>query len=712
MGTPLPFTAEFLEQAIAAPGAVVLQAGRNLTVRTTLATPGAAPIDAVVKRFPPPSPARALLNRLRGVPGKATRSFAAAQHLHRSRPGSTPEPITAMETTSGGRPGPGWFVTRYEPGMTSFRARLIALYAANGPCESIMALLQTVAESCARMHDAGFRHGDLGNQNIMLAERGADKPPAVLVVDLNRGRLSSGSLGTWSRARDLSRIALPSDFLRVFLEMYWRGATPPRRFLRAERLFRRLYALHCATRRLRHPLRPRRASSEGEYPAPRDLWIWDAKSEQAISTMRRKDRHRHQSHSRATAPLLALLMLSPRYLRKRRLVRALAFERPVISFAERVFVSISADPARRDGELEQLRALGCIGVHLRLYAHEPDAATEAKLDFVLELKRMNYAVAISIVQDRAMVRDPARWAAFCDRVVGRVHDAVIWVELLHAVNRVKWGVWSFAELRHLLAVAPALKAKYRSVSFIAPSVIDFEWDYLAAALRCIPRGTRLDALSAHLYVDRRGAPEALQGPLDALGKLQVFRAMALATPGVEDHLVVSEFNWPLQGTREWSPVGSPYVSPGPRTNDPSVTEEAAAAYTLRYILLALCSGLADTMVFWSLAAHGFGLVDPGVQPGDAWRRRPAFLALQAFFAILRHGHFTQTISRGADGVWALRFVSGEGRNIVVAWTTATTNPPAPPVLPFKATKVFDIRGIEIPSPAKLSGDPVYFIDKA
>jgi len=534
----------------------------------------------------------------------------------------------------------------------------------------------------------------------------------VLVVDLNRSRLVDGPLGTWSRARDLSRISLPSDFLRVFLEMYWRGATPPRRFLRAERLFRRLFALHCATRNLRHPLRRRGASSEGEYPAPRDLWVWDGKSEQAVSTMRSRDRRRHQSFSRVTAPLVALLALSPRYLRKRRLLRALAFERPVISFAERVFVSISADAWRRDRELAHLRELGCIGAHLRLYAHEPEAVTDSKLDFVLQLKRMNFAVAVSLVQDRATVRDPARWLAFCDRAVGRVHDAVIWVELLHAVNRVKWGVWSFAELRRLLAVAPALKAKYRSVSFIGPAVIDFEWDCLAAALRCIPRGMRLGALSAHLYVDRRGAPESFQGRFNALGKLQVFRAMALATSTVEDHLVVSEFNWPLKGTREWSPVGSPYVSPGPRFNDPSVSEQEAAAYTLRYILLALCSGLADNMVFWSLAAHGFGLVDPGVNPDDVWRRRPAFTALRAFFAILRHGHFTEAIARGEKGVWAMRFVSGDGRNIVVAWTTAATKPPAPPAIPFKATKVLDLHGREIPAPALLSGDPVYFIDKA
>ena len=64
------------------PQAVVLQDGRNLTVRAPL---GGA--DAVVKRFPAPSRLRALLDRLGGRPPKATRSYLAARHLHEHNPG-------------------------------------------------------------------------------------------------------------------------------------------------------------------------------------------------------------------------------------------------------------------------------------------------------------------------------------------------------------------------------------------------------------------------------------------------------------------------------------------------------------------------------------------------------------------------------------------------------------------------------------------------
>lgn len=107
------------------PEAVVLQDGRNLTVRVPLA--GA---DAVVKRFPAPSLFRALLDRLGGRAPKATRSYRAARHLHEHNPGSTPEPLGVLEGGTRRRPGPGLFATRFEPGMVSFTRRLVELYAA------------------------------------------------------------------------------------------------------------------------------------------------------------------------------------------------------------------------------------------------------------------------------------------------------------------------------------------------------------------------------------------------------------------------------------------------------------------------------------------------------------------------------------------------------------------------------------------------------
>lgn len=713
MKTPLPITVAQLEAALNDPRAQVLQGGRNLTVRTTLLCPGEAPLDVVIKRFPPVSPLRRLYNRLRNMPSKAVRADLAARHLYRKGYHLTPEPLAVLESPEDPT-APSWFVTRYVPNLVSFRDHLIALYTAQGPCAEIMALLQCVAEACAQLHDAGFQHCDLGNQNILLSTpEGPDAgSPKVYVLDLNRSHLYPGPLSLEQRARDLSRITLPSDFLRVFFDMYWRGTPPPRAFLKAERRYRRRFAFHSATRPLRHPFRCHRAShataTESQYPKPRELWIWDHKSQQAITTLRSRDRHRYQSLSRITLPIVALSRLLPRFPRHRRLARALTFERPVLSFAERLFVSISAEPALRDSELQAIQELGCIGVHVRLYAHEPASLTEAKLDWILHLKSLNFAVALSLVQNREAVRNPETWLAFCDHVLSRVHSAVIWVEYLHAVNRVKWGIWNFREFRALCNLLPTLKTRYPDVSWIGPAVIDFEWDYLAAALRCLPASVHLQALSSHLYIDRRGAPESCQGPHNALGKLQVFHAFAQATPNVEDHLIISEFNWPLQNSGEWSPVSSPYVSPGPRLNDPNTSEENAARYTLRYVLLALSSGLVDSMVFWSLAAHGFGLIDPGTGTQDVWRQRPAFRILKSFFSQLLHAHFVDALAKGEQGIWALRFVNQDGHNVAVLWSSNPT-PTPPPALPFTPTEVLDAFGNPIDFPSSLSGDPIYCI---
>lgn len=680
------------------PGAKILQAGRNLTIRCTIDG-----VDTVIKRFPTRGPFRALLDRLGHNAPKPTRAYEAALHLHTHNPGSTPEPLWFHQAPNGS----GIFASRYEDGLVSFTACLAGLYANHGPGPDLIALLQRVAPACRALHDSGFFHGDLGNQNIMLAPDGR-----VLFVDLNRCRIvPEGGLSNKLRARDLSRLSLPSDFLRVFFEMYWRD-TPPKDFIRAERRCRKAYAVHCATRHLRHPLRPHRPPVEPTYPAPQDIWIWDPCSEQALSTLRRKDRRKYQSASRVFEPIRAILPRLVGIQRRCETLQALAFERPILSFASRAFISLSAEPGRFTRELDHLSRLDCPGVHLRFYAHEPRETAVFKIDAVRRLRSLGHAVAISLVQSRDSVIDPSGWETFCNFVLSALHAEVLWVEYLHAVNRVKWGFWNFRELRTLFGVLSHLREKFPDVAFLAPSVIDFEWDYLAAALRLLPTGRHpLAGVSAELYVDRRGAPENKQGRYDAVGKLRVFRALAESYPEkIERHLVVTEWNWPLAGTGVWSPVGAPYVSPGERFNDPSVSEDAAAAYSLRYLLLGICSGLADSMVFWSLSAHGFGLVDPGTDPVATWRERPAFHALSYFFSLLRHGSYTDSPFRGTDGLWLLRFTTPDSRRIAIAWSVnGKRHAPTPEELGFNPTESFDLYGKPSALDAPLTGDPAYYL---
>lgn len=707
-----------------APEAIVLQRGRNLSVRMPF---GAA--DAVVKCFPKPTPFRRLLARITREPPRARRAYDAARFLDTHAPGSTPEPLAWCTMPDGS----GRFASRYVEGLQSFTAALAKCYADHGPGTDLIALIDRVAHACRRMHDAGFFHGDLGNQNIMLTPEGG-----VLLIDLNRCRLfPEGGVPTALRARDLSRIALPSDFLRCFFEMYWQ-APPPAAFLKAERRCRLRFRIHSRTRRYRHPFRPRRPSPEPVYPHPKDIWVWDPCSEQALVTLRPRDRRRYQSPSRVFLPLAVLLRHGWRISRALRATRKTAFNHPILHFANRAFISLSADPDRFQKELDYLPQLNCPGVHLRFYAHENAETLAYKLEAVHTLHRLHYAVAVSLVQCRESVRNPQSWRTFCETVLDAVHGEVIWVEYLHAVNRVKWGIWNFRELKKLLDFLPDLCRRYQDISFLPPAVIDFEWDYFAGAVNRI-HGIKapypFPGASVELYVDRRGPPEAFQGKFDAVGKLGLLQAILHITPAIDNHLVVTEFNWPIAGTGVWSPVGAPYESPGPRFNDPSVSETQAAAYMLRYLLLGLCSGLASSMVFWSLAAHGFGLIDPGTSPIDSWRPRPGFETLAFFFRILRNGSFYEAVRRGTAAehrVWVLRMLDKQGRRVTVAWQVTElleqdahrTSPhipghaPATPLplslqpanLGFTPAAVYDMRGKTVAPDTPISGCPLYYCE--
>jgi hypothetical protein len=258
-------------------------------------------------------------------------------------------------------------------------------------------------------------------------------------------------------------------------------------------------------------------------------------------------------------------------------------------------------------------------------------------------------------------------------------------------------------MRRLLSPLPELRSAFSGVRFMGPAGIDFELPYVAAALDCLPAGSAFDALSHHLYVDRRGAPENRQGRFDTLRKCALTRAVAAASPAAADRVVVSEVNWPLRDTGVYSPVNSPYDTPGPRRNDPSVTEEEYARYMIRYLLIALTSGLVDRVYWWRLAAHGFGLMDDRVEP---WRRRPAFAALATFLGVLGDATFTAYQSP-EQHIHFYTFTQPDGRKVAVGYTTGAT---APTAFPFPAEAVLDGDGHAVPITSEalqLTGAPQY-----
>jgi hypothetical protein len=697
-----------MPRLLASPAAREVASGRNRHVVVELPVAGGVE-RVIVKAFGRQAWLRDLRDRRRG--SKARRTWLAASHLVRHGVG-TPRPVGYLERWEGSRLRESYFVAAWQEGAQTFGEALLELYHETPRCESFMDLLDAVAQGVRGMHAAGFLHNDLGNQNVLLARERARWRDFQL-VDLNRGRVKP-ALGLRERGRDLSRLSLPSHLLRLFVGMYWQGE-PPAALLRWERSYRWLYGLHSRTRPWRHPIREarrRREEARGEsrksYPAPRDMWIWDERSGQPIAAVLREERLRLYPASRYARVVVDTLRAAPRVWREYRALRAQAFKAPV-AVAGRVGMAVNPTPATLERELALLAGLGAIPAFVRFYHHEGAEQRRFRAETVRALRRNGHRVAIALVQDRRAVLDPGAWRDFAGAVLDEVGELVDLVEVGHNINRAKWGLWDFRDLRALYAPLPELQARFPHARFTGPAAIDFEYPFVLCALRDWPWQAPLAALSHHLYVDRRGAPENCQAGFCAWDKFTLLRAIARSSGRGADRVIVSEVNWALAGTGVYSPVGAPYERPGTAPGGDGVTEETYGEYMLRYLGLAVGCGMVDQVYWWRLAGHGFGLVDD--LDGSAWRPRPAYAMLQRFLALLGESTFV-----GAEippyhprhkrqGGYRLAFRRPDGEVVVIAYAHG-------PALPFPASETFgrveDVFGRTLErAPRELTGRPVY-----
>ncbi|MDA1116747.1 MAG: hypothetical protein O2979_01820 [Proteobacteria bacterium] len=693
---------------LASPAARLIASGRNRNVRVELPIHGRN-VVVMIKAFGVQSWFKDLRDRRRG--SKARRTWRAAAHLAAHGAG-TPAPIGYLERWEGARLRESYYLARYADGAETLRDALLRLFDENPPQSvQFVNLLECVADGVRRMHAAGFLHNDLGNQNVLLQPAGPRSWQDFMVVDLNRSRIRP-TLSLRQRARDLSRLELPSDLLQMLAEMYWRGI-PPRALLRWDRRYRWLYGLQILKRRGLHALRQRRGAPSVEapardYPAPRELFIWDEATAQPIATLLRRDRARNFPASRWRRVLADAPRAAPGVWRAYRPLLAEAYRQPV-EFSGRIGMALEPTPQTRERELELLAGLGRIPALVRFYHHDSRERLRFRTELVRELHRAGHAVSVALVQDRRAIREPASWRRFALEALEGVAQEVESVEVGHATNRVKWGIWGFEDLRILYAPLPELHARYPALRFTGPAMIDFEYPGLFPALREWPAGVPLSALSHHLYVDRRGAPENPQNGFGAPEKFALGRAVPRAAPHCADRFIVSEVNWPLRGTGAHAPIHAPYFPPWRNAGDVEVSEDEYADYLLRYLWHALGSGMVARVYWWRLAARGYGLVDDAGNPPAALRPRPAYTMLRAFLHLLGDSTFVAARLPGPRGQrhgryrFAFRRPDGE----IVALTYAHG-----PQLPFPADEPHDraedafgrpLAG----APAQLAGRPVY-----
>lgn len=631
---------------------------------------------------------------------KAKRSFNAACFLQ-SNNIDTPEPIAWLERWQGKRLMESYYVCMFEPGIC-FRDALSYIYYNQRDNAPLMDLLHIVAPAIRTMHDAGFMHGDMGNQNILLPRDENGAWLQAQFIDLNRAKYSHQTLTLAQRAFDLARIALPGAYLKIFKTIYNNHQDFPADFDKLEQKARARFWSHRRSGKWRHPIRHWKSKklpkTQPVYPPVQDIWLWDEKSAQPMIVPGRQEKHAYRNWRYMFSILWQGLCAAPGIYKRYKTLLTQSYSLPV-DMKGRIGIALHPHPDYIETELALLEQLGNPPVLLRFCHHETITEWNRTVALVKHLRSKNIEVMIAVLQDRQALLQPDSWKNFLTLIFESVGEQVSCIEITHASNRLKWGIWSSTEYAQLMAPAFELQQRFPKVRLVGPACIDFEYLPVIAALNTQPNTQPFAALSHLLYVDRRGAPENTQGnKFSTLEKSALLKALAQGSDRCADKIIVSEVNWPVKHTGIWSPIGCPYETPRWRRDQPGEDDDDYANYMIRYYLITLCSGHVEQVFWWRLSAHGYGLVDDL----DNFRQRPAFLALATLLNLLDNARFERKWPANPQ-TYLLEF-SKDNQKMVIGWAVGM-----PQTLPsvLQPSSVIDIYGKTI-SDLSLTLAPKYF----
>ncbi|MCD6191976.1 MAG: hypothetical protein J7L26_00705 [Candidatus Aminicenantes bacterium] len=292
-----------------------------------------------------------------------------------------------------------------------------------------------------------------------------------------------------------------------------------------------------------------------------------------------------------------------------------------------------------------LKELGVRRTLVRIPSWEREKLPQYQ-NYIRGLKQAGLEVMVALLQNRFDVVEPARWRTFILEIREALPGLCREVEIGHAWNRTKWGVWTHVEYLELARPAFAW-LKERGFRPVGPAVIDFEFHLYPPVLQEID----FNPVTSLLYVDRVGAPENRQFGWNTSAKVALLKAMIDAATGKTRELWITEVNWPLAGTGPYSPAAG----------KPNVSEEDQASFLVRYFLLVGSSGLVSRVYWWQLVAPGYGLID---SRGGHWRKRPAFYALQTMIRCLEGSLFLGRVLRGDN--YCFLFETENGK-LAVCW---------------------------------------------
>lgn len=242
------------------------------------------------------------------------------------------------------------------------------------------------------------------------------------------------------------------------------------------------------------------------------------------------------------------------------------------------------------------------------------------IDFIKSLD--HDSILLNVMQDPLTIKNYPLLTEQFTLVFKKFSPYVQQFQIGTTINRSKWGFFSVNQYLRFYQIAYKVKREsYPQLKLLGPSVIDFEYHYLIHALFNF-FSLKYDAISALLYVDRRGAPENTQMGMELISKIHLMYALATISPKSSSEIIITETNWPLTGT-------APYA---PTSEHECIDEERYADYMVRYYLLALCSNMVKSVYWHQLIAPGYGLID---NRDGRIIKRPAYTAFKTMLEQLQ-----------------------------------------------------------------------------
>lgn len=636
---------ENINQLVNSPNATVLASGRNRTVLVEVPFRNEK-LKLVIKSFHREKLLRSLISKIHGT--KAQRTWRIAIAMLERGVGTSP-PVLYMERYMKGQILESYYASEYVPDTITFGHRLVELFQKEPEYRNFKHLLCCVAHAVRRMHDSGIYHGDMGNQNILVRTKGKCTPKDILFLDLNRSRIRS-FISVSKRGRDISRLNLPRHFVRVFLRMYWEDV-PPLSLYFFQQLHRVLYAVHCATRCIRHPVRwltsPRHSGYAPIYPEWSDMWVWDEQTDLPVNI------HvcsRIFSLSNHIKIIRNVMSTSPLISKQYADVLKQSYHAQV-EICGRIGISLSPVATISEGHCTYIAECKQMPVMLRLSPHYTDSQMNLVKEIAKEMHKRNHPVSLRFVQSRFAVKNTQIWNTFILESLARTAEFADFVEIGCGSNRGEWGIWKIDEYLTMLKVIASVRKLYPHLKIAGPAIINFDSGFLLGVLKNMPNGTHFDILSHHLQFDDTIIIRNERKLVRKIASMKV-----IANSFSSDKLIISEI-W-------YNPVTSAtHNSAKTRTEISLPTEDVYSAFMIRYILTGLCSGFIHQIYCRMPVIFSDGNLQLAMN-----RSSLAYRSLSSLLNILGKTRFVEKLSLSSN-VQMLVFQNEFGQKVCAIYTT-------------------------------------------